>query len=269
MKECAVLVKGGGDLGTGVALRLFQHDYCVVVTELPQPMVVRRKVAVASAIYEERVTVEGVEARRVQGVPGIRAAWAADYIPVMVDPETRIAQKLRPHAVVDAIMAKRNTGTVIHDAPIVVALGPGFCAGVDCRAVVETQRGPNLGHVYFNGSTAPDSGLPGEIGGETARRVLRAPVDGPFVGRVRIGDLVRAGDVVGRVDGQPVTAAIPGVVRGLLTSGVTVRAGIKIGDVDPRSDPALCSRVSDKAWTVADGVLEALTRLAQSSNHPE
>ena len=265
MDERIVLVKGGGDLGTGVALRLFQHDYHVVVTELPQPLVVRRKVAVASAIYEERVTIEGVEARRAQDVAGIRAAWAVGHIPVIVDPETRLAQELWPCAVVDAIMAKRNMGTTIADAPIVVALGPGFCAGVDCRAVVETERGPNLGRVYFNGSTAPDSGLPGEIGGEAARRVLRAPRDGSFVGRVRIGDLVRAGDVVGQVDGQPVTAAIPGVVRGLLISGVAVRAGTKVGDVDPRGDPALCSRVSDKAWKVADGVLEALARLAPSS----
>ena len=265
MDESVVLVKGGGDLGTGVVLRLFQHDYRVVVTELPQPMVVRRTVAVASAIYEERVTIEGVEARRVQDVPGIGAAWAAGCIPVIVDPEAHVVRGLAPHVAVDSIMAKHNTGTTIHDAPIVVALGPGFCVGVDCHAVVETQRGPNLGRVYFSGSTAPDSGLPGLVGGETVRRVLRAPVDGLFVGRVCIGDLVRAGDVVGQVDGQPVTAAIPGVVRGLLTSGVAVRAGAKVGDIDPRGDPTLCSRVSDKAWKVADGVLEAMARLAQSS----
>jgi len=265
MNESIALVKGGGDLGTGVVLRLFQHDYRVVVTELPQPLVVRRTVAAASAIDEEHVTIEGVEARRVQDIAGIKVAWAAGYIPVMVDPETRIAQKLRPRVVVDAIMAKRNTGTTIHDAPTVVALGPGFCAGVDCHAVVETQRGPNLGRVYFDGSTAPDSGVPGEVGGEAVRRVLRAPVDGAFVGRVCIGDLVRTGDVVGQVNGQPVTAAIAGVVRGLLTSGVTVRAGTKVGDIDPRSDPTLCRRVSDKAWKVADGVLEALARLVTSS----
>jgi xanthine dehydrogenase accessory factor len=265
MDKSVVLVKGGGDLGTGVALRLFQHDYRIVVTELPQPLVVRRKVAVASAVYEERVTIEGVEARRVQDIAGIRAAWAAGHVPVIVDPETRIAQKLRPCIVVDAIMAKRNVGTTIHAAPIVVALGPGFCAGVDCHAVVETQRGPNLGRVYFEGSTAPDSGVPGEIGGEAIRRVLRAPIDGTFVERVRIGELVRAGDVVGQVNDQPVTAAIAGVVRGLLTSGVAVRAGTKVGDIDPRGDPALCRQVSDKAWKVADGVLEALAQLVTLS----
>ena len=262
MDKSIALVKGGGDLGTGVALRLFQHDYRVVVTELPQPLVVRRTVAMASAVYEGRVTIEGVEARRVQDATGITAAWADGYIPVMVDPETRIAQKLRPHIVVDAIMAKRNTGTTIHDAPAIVALGPGFGAGTDCHAVVETQRGPDLGRVYFKGSTAPDSGVPGEVGGEAIRRVLRAPVDGVFVEQARIGDLVRPGNVVGQVNGQPVTAVIAGVVRGLLTSGVAVRAGTKVGDIDPRGDPALCYRVSDKAWQVADGVLKALARLA-------
>jgi xanthine dehydrogenase accessory factor len=211
------------------------------------------------------VTVEGVEAHRVHDVLGIRAAWGTGCIPVIVDPEAHVVQGLTPHVAVDTIMAKHNTGTTINDAPIVVALGPGFCAGVDCHAVVETQRGPNLGRVYFSGSTAPDSGLPGLVGGETARRVLRAPVDGSFVGQVHIGGLVRAGDIVGQVDDQPVRTAIAGVVRGLLADGVTIRAGIKVGDVDPRGDPVLCSRVSDKAWKVADGVLEALVSLAQSA----
>ncbi len=262
MDSSIALVKGGGDLGTGVALRLFQHGYRVVVTELPQPLVVRRTVAVASAVYAGQVTIEGMEARRVQDVTGITAEWAAGHIPVMVDPETRVVQQLSPQIIVDAIMAKRNTGTTIHDAPSVVALGPGFSAGVDCHAIVETQRGPDLGRVFFSGSTAPDSGVPGEVGGEAIRRVLRAPVDGMFVERARIGDLVHAGDVVGQVNDQPVTAAIAGVVRGLLTTGVIVRAGTKVGDIDPRGDPALCYQVSDKAWRVADGVLEALARLA-------
>jgi xanthine dehydrogenase accessory factor len=262
MDSSIALVKGGGDLGTGVALRLFQHGYRVVVTELPQPLVVRRTVAVASAVYAGQVTIEGMEARRVQDVTGIATAWAAGHIPVMVDPETRVVQRLSPHIVVDAIMAKRNTGTTIHDAPSVVALGPGFSAGIDCHAVVETQRGPGLGRAFFSGSTAPDSGVPGEVGGEAIRRVLRAQGDGAFVEQAHIGDLVRAGDVVGQVNGHPVTAAIAGVVRGLLISGVVVRAGTKVGDIDPRGDPALCYQVSDKAWRVADGVLEALAGLA-------
>lgn len=255
------LVKGGGDLGTGVVLRLCQRGYHVVVTELAQPLVVRRTVAMACAVYEGRVTVEGVTACPVEGYASILAAWQEGHVPVVVDPEADIARVVKPLVLVDAIMAKRNTGTGIHDAPFVVALGPGFHARVDCHAVIETQRGPDLGRVYFAGSTAPDSGVPAEIGGEAARRVMRAPVDGVFGGLVRIGDRVRAGDVVALVNDRPVVAQLTGVVRGLLADGLQVRAGTKVGDVDPRVDPALCYRVSDKAWQVADGALRALEAL--------
>jgi xanthine dehydrogenase accessory factor len=256
-----VLVKGGGDLGTGVVLRLCQQGYRVAVTELPHPLVVRRTVAVASAVYEDRVTVEGVTARRVQDFADITAAWKGGYVPVIVDPEARIARELTPLVVVDAIMAKRNTGTTIHDAPIVVALGPGFYAGVDCHAVVETQRGPNLGNVHFAGQTAPDSGVPGEVGGEAVWRVVRAPVAGTFIGLKRIGDRVHAGEIVGQVNGHPVMVELTGVMRGLLASGLKVQAGMKLGDVDPRGDLALCYHVSDKAWKVADGASYAILTL--------
>jgi xanthine dehydrogenase accessory factor len=263
------LVKGGGDLGTGVVLRLHQQGYRVAVTELPQPLVVRRPVAVASAVYEDRVTVQGVTARRVRDFAGIVAAWKDNHVPVMVDPEARSARELTPLIVVDAIMAKRNTGTTIHDASIVVALGPGFYAGVDCHAVVETQRGPNLGEVYFAGQTAPDSGVPGEVGGEAARRVVRAPVAGTFVGLKRIGDRVRDGDIIGQVNGYPVMVELTGVVRGLLASGLTVQAGMKLGDVDPRGDPALCYQVSDKAWKVAEGASQAVLTLRDELSDAE
>jgi xanthine dehydrogenase accessory factor len=255
------LVKGGGDLGTGVALRLRQRQYRVVVTELAQPLVVRRAVAMASAVYEGRVTVEGVTALCVRDEAGVAAAWQDGHVPVIVDPQARIARAVEPLVVVDAIMAKRNTGTSIHDAPIVVALGPGLRAGVDCHAVVETQRGPDLGRVFFTGVTTPDSGVPGEVGGQAAPRVMRAPVEGTFVGLARIGDRVRAGDIVARVNGSPVQAQLTGVVRGLLADRVRVQAGTKVGDIDPRGDPALCYRVSDKAWQVAEGVLRAIEAL--------
>ncbi len=255
------LVKGGGDLGTGVALRLCQRRYRVVVTELVHPLVVRRAVAVASAVFEGDVAVEGVTAHRVNDFAGIVAAWEAGHVPVVVDPEVRIAREVAPLVLVDAIMAKRNMGTTIKDAPIVIALGPGFLGSVDCHAVVETQRGPDLGRVYFAGTAAPDSRVPGEMGGEAARRVVRAPVDGTFVGLVRIGDRVRAGDIVAQVSGHPVRAQLGGVVRGLLADELDVRVGMKVGDVDPRDDPALCYRVSDKAWQVAEGVLRAIEAL--------
>jgi xanthine dehydrogenase accessory factor len=256
-----VVVKGGGDLGTGVILRLRHQGYRVVVTELPQPLVVRRAVAAASAVYEGQVTVEGMTARYVTDKAGIMAAWNEGHVPVIVDPAAHIVRDLEPLVVVDAIMAKRNTGTTLNDASIVIALGPGFHAGVDCHAVIETQRGPDLGRVYLRGSTSPDSGVPGDVGGEAARRVVRAPMSGTFTGLVQIGDRVSAGDVIAEVSGVPVTAQIAGVVRGLLAGGLMVRAGLKVGDVDPRDDPVVCFQVSDKAWQVANGVLEAVAIL--------
>jgi len=264
----AALVKGGGDLGTGVALCLHRQGYRVVVTELAQPLVVRRPVAMASAVYEGRVTIEGIVARRVGDYGGVLAAWEEGHVPVIIDPTARIAQEVKPLVLVDAIMAKRNTGTVITDAPIVVALGPGFRASVDCHAVIETQRGPNLGRVYLTGATAPDSGVPGRVGGESARRVMRAPVEGTFTGLARIGDHVQAGDVIASVNGRPVVGQLTGVVRGLLADGVNVEAGIKVGDIDPRDDPSLCFRVSDKAWRVGESVLNAIQALKRGQAEP-
>lgn len=252
------IVKGGGDLGTGVAWRLHRCGFCVLVTETARPTVIRRAVAFASAVYEGTVTVDGVTARRVEDEDGIRAAWAADEVPVVVDPQAEWVARLRPLAVVDAIMAKRNTGTRITDAPIVVALGPGFVAGVDCHAVVETQRGHNLGRVILEGSAAPNTGIPGEVGGESARRVLRAPVPGIFQGVRAIGDRVKAGEVVAYVGDTPILSPLDGVVRGLLHDGLTVHRGMKVGDVDPRAVVSHCFTISEKALAVGGGVLEAI-----------
>lgn len=264
----AALVKGGGDLGTGVALCLHRQGYRVAVTELAQPLVVRRTVAMASAVYEGRVTIEGIVARQVEDYGGILAAWEKGHVPVIIDPAARIAQEVKPLVLVDAIMAKRNTGTAITDAPIVVALGPGFRANADCHAVVETQRGPDLGRFYLIGTTAPDSGVPGRVGGESTHRVMRAPVEGTFTGLAHIGDHVQAGDVVAIVKGRPVAAPLTGVVRGLLADGVNVQAGVKVGDIDPRDDPSLCFRVSDKAWRVGEGVLNAILALQRIGAEP-
>ncbi len=255
------VIKGGGDLGTGVAWRLARCGFRVLVTETAQPTVIRRTVAFASAVYEGAITVDGITARRVEDEAGIRAAWDADEVPVVVDPQAEWVRKLSPLVVVDAIMAKRNTGTRITDAPIVVALGPGFVAGVDCHAVVETSRGHDLGRVILEGSAAPDTGVPGEIGGESARRVLRAPVAGTFRGVRRIGDLVRAGEIVAYVDDTPILSQLDGVLRGLLHDGLTVYPGMKVGDVDPRGVVSHCFSISDKALAIAGGVLEAILYL--------
>jgi len=257
------VVKGGGDLGTGVAWRLCRCGFRVLVTETAQPTVIRRAVAFASAVYEGAVVVDGITARLVADDDAATAAWAAGEVPVMVDAEGAVIRRLKPVVVVDAILAKRNTGTRRSDAPIVVALGPGFVAGVDCHAVVETQRGHDLGRVIWSGSAAPNTGIPGVIGGEGARRVLRAPAAGLFHPVRAIGERVAAGEIVAYVDQTPVRSSLDGVLRGILHDGLTVQAGMKVGDVDPRGEAAHCFTISDKSLAVAGGVLEAvLTMLA-------
>lgn len=257
-----VLIKGGGDLGTGVAHRLYRAGMRVLVTELPQPLVIRRAVALASAVYEHSVTVEGIVARRLPLDRGeIETAWDRGEVPVLVDPEGLAVKVLQPDAVVDAILAKRNTGTNITDAPAVVALGPGFTAGLDCHAVVETERGHYLGRVIRDGPARPNTGVPGVVRGQGAQRVLRAPADGTLHVVHRIGDRVGAGDPVATVAGEPIVAPFDGVLRGLLHDGVPVRAGMKVGDVDPRGEPDHCFTISDKARAVGGGVLEAILTL--------
>lgn len=261
------IVKGGGDLGSAVAIRLMQAGMDVVVTELASPLVVRRAVALASAVFNGVIVIEGqFTGRRVEDLDGVRAAWQAGEIPVLVDPHTQIREQVHPFVLVDAIIAKRNTGTRIDQAPLVIALGPGFEAGLDCHAVIETQRGPSLGKPLFTGQAEPNTGVPGLIGGETVRRVLRAPADGEFIPHVAIGDPVRAGQVVAEVAGRVIRAEIDGVVRGMLAAGLNVPEGCKVGDIDPRGRRELCYLVSDKAWKIADGVLEAIRVLEEK--HP-
>ncbi len=261
MNSLQVVVKGGGDLGTGVAWRLHRCGFRVLVTETSQPTVIRRAVAFASAVYEGAVTVDGVAARLVEDDAGIAACWAAGEVGVLVDPEATVIRRLRPGAVVDAILAKRNLSTHITDAPVVVALGPGFTAGVDCHAVVETSRGHNLGRVLLEGNAEPNTGSPGSVGGESGRRVLRAPAEGAFRAERAIGDLVKTGEVVAYADDAPVSSQLDGVVRGLLHDGLLVHAGMKVGDVDPRGVVSHCFTISDKALAVGGGVVEAILYL--------
>lgn len=265
-QNCLVWVKGAGDLATGVAFRLLQARYNVILTDLPIPLCVRRTVAFAEAIAAGRWEVEGYCAVRVGGPAEAYAALAIGLVPVMIDPSGRLALSMKPHALVDAIMAKRNTGTAMTDAGVVVALGPGFTARVDCHAVIETSRGHYLGRTHYEGSAAADTGEPGEIGGIRSPRVLRAPVAGVFRGCAEIGEMLRPGDQVGEVqpaagEPQPVVTPIGGVLRGLIRTGAQVPVRIKVGDVDPTGEVARCHTVSDKALAVGGGVLEALLRL--------
>lgn len=253
-----VLIKGGGDLGTGVAWRLHKAGFPVVITELAQPLVVRRTVAFANAVYDGEIAVEGITAWRADSIPDARHLLADEMIPVLIDPECKTRENLQPQTLIDAIMAKRNTGTHKSEAPFVLALGPGFTPSVDCHCVIETQRGHNLGRVWWNRAAEPNTGVPGEIGGKRNERVLRAPRAGIVRGSKKIGDAVKQGDDIAWVDDAPVLAPFDGVLRGLVHDGLSVPAQLKIGDVDPRAQREHCFTLSDKALAIGGGALEAM-----------
>lgn len=258
LEHILIVVKGAGDLATGVIHRLHRAGMRVVATELPQPLVIRRAVAFASAVYAGTWQVEGIIACRVADETAMNCTLANGQVPVWVDPQAQVVQRFHPDVVVDATMTKRNIGTALADATVVVALGPGFVAGQDCHAVIETSRGHDLGRVIFQGQAQPDTGTPGIVGGESIRRLLRAPADGLFVERRQIGELVCAGETVAEVGGQPVVAQLDGVLRGLLHDGLIVRAGLKVGDVDPRAVIEHCFSISDKARAIGGSVLETI-----------
>ena len=257
-----VLIRGAGDLATGIALRLFRSHLCVVMTDLLQPTAIRRTVCFSQAILYGSYQVEDVTAELAASMEDVRCILAEGCIPVLADPKAECRAWLKPDVVVDAILAKKNLGTQITDAPLVIGVGPGFCAGRDCHAVIETMRGHTLGRVIYSGSAIPNTTVPGLIGGFAGERVLRAPADGAFRSVRRIGDLVKTGDVAGYVSGEPMVCTIDGVLRGLIADGIPVRKGMKSGDVDPRGNVENCYTVSDKATAVGGGVLEAILHLS-------
>jgi xanthine dehydrogenase accessory factor len=256
-ERARVVVRGGGELASAAARLLYLAGFPVAVLERPSPLAVRRLVSFAQAVFAGEAEVEGVRARLVDEA-GLEAALAArSFIPVLLDPEGRSLTRAVAGVIVDARMAKRNLGTARDQAPLVIGLGPGFTAGVDVHAVVETQRGPLLGRVSWTGSAEADSREPAAVSGETDRRVLRARQAGPFRSCLRIGDVVGAGGLVGHVGDDPVCAQIPGMVRGLLADGVPIALGEKVGDIEPRGTNVDPARISDKGRAVAAGVLEA------------
>lgn len=255
-----VLIRGAGDLATGIAWRLWQAHFDIVMTDLPRPTAIRRTVAFSTALENIEMTVEGVTAVACATPNQVLEATKRRRVAVLPDPDCKLALQLRPDVVVDAILAKRNLGTRIDDAPLVIGVGPGFCAGQDCHYVIETQRGHDLGRVIEEGPAAPNSGIPGNIRGYTSERILRAPAAGVFRPLAAIGDLVQAGQTVAEVNGTPLTAPIAGMVRGMLAEGVKVTPGFKCGDVDPRGEKASYTTISDKARAIGGGVLEAILR---------
>ncbi len=253
-----VLIRGGGEMATGVAHRLARCHFRIALTEMAEPEAVRREVSFSEAVYTGEKTVEGQAAARVDSLEGILACWREGNIPLMVDPDASIREALQPEVLVDAILAKRNVGTHIDDAPLVIGLGPGFRAGRDAHLVIETQRGHNLARVLEEGDAEADTGVPSEIGGFTWERVLRSPENGLFHTNRTIGDMITAGETVGWVGALPVKAQISGVLRGLIRERFPARNRMKLGDIDPRASREACFTISDKARAIGGGVLEAI-----------
>ena len=257
-----VVIKGAGDLASGIALRLHHSKIDVVMTDLPVPLAVRRTVAFSEAIRLGSTAVEDVKAEKAENKDEVMDCLARGVIPVLADPEAEIVKILKPEVVIDAILAKRNTGTTPDDAKLVIGVGPGFTAGKDCHAVIETKRGHTLGRVIRKGSAIPNTGVPGNVGGQTIRRLIKAPADGTFHPEKKIGELVKEGERVANVDGVPVYALTDGKIRGMLQDGVPVTKGLKSGDVDPRGASVDHMTVSDKAMSIGGGVLEAILAYA-------
>lgn len=256
-----ILIKGAGDIATGIAVRLKNAGMQVVMTEIAIPTTVRRSVAFSRAVYKGSAVVENITARLVLDFAQIPAVLQQDDIPVLIDPRCEVLKSIHFDAVVDSILAKKNLSTDPTQAPVVIGVGPGFSVPQDCHCVIETQRGHDLGRCIYQGCAAKNTGIPGEIGGYTVERLLRAPCDGIFHPILAIGDIVKAGQTVAMVDDQPVTAQIDGIVRGLLQDNVPVKTGMKSGDIDPRGCYEHCFTVSDKARAVGGGVLEAILHL--------
>jgi xanthine dehydrogenase accessory factor len=257
-KDTLILIKGAGDLASGVAYRLKRAGFPLIMTELSTPQMVRRAVCYGEAVYIGETTVEGITARRVDTPGEARRLAGTETIPVLVDPGATVVTTIKPRVLIDAIMAKANTGVVIDAAPLVVALGPGFTAGQDCHAVIETNRGHRLGRVIYDGAAESDTRKPGPVKGHLAERVLRAPADGYVAAVTTIGDRVKQGQLVARVAGHEVRAPFDGVLRGLIHPSVAVTTGFKIGDLDPRAVVRHCFTISDKSLAVGGGVLEAV-----------
>lgn len=259
-----ILIRGGGDLASGVALRLHRAGFPVLISELNEPLSVRRAVSFSEAVYEGLWQVEEVTAIRVETEAQIQAALTQNKIPVIIDPNLQIlptfnpstgsGHRLQPSTIIDARLLKRPPEALPFEVDLLIGLGPGFVAGENCQAVVETQRGHTLGRVYWRGGVCPDSGQP--EGDPT--RVLRAPAEGKLIGYAQIGEHIEPGQVIAEVAGKPVTAPFPGVLRGLIRPGLQVTKNLKIGDLDARDNREYCFLVSDKALAIGGAVLEAV-----------
>ncbi|MBU5482356.1 selenium-dependent molybdenum cofactor biosynthesis protein YqeB [Blautia sp. MSJ-19] len=254
-----LIVRGGGDLASGVIHRLYKCGYRVLVLECRKPSAIRRKVSFGEAVFDGTSSVENVTGRLIGDVSECQKVWDAGEIPVLVDETGEVVKELKPDALIDAILAKKNLGTTRAMAPLTVALGPGFEAGKDVDFVIETQRGHNLGRVISKGAATPNTGIPGVIAGYGKERVIHSPAAGIMHNRSQIGDIVEKNQVIAMVDDTPVYASLTGVLRGIIRDGYEVPKGMKIADIDPRKEQKKnCDTISDKARCIAGSVVEVL-----------
>ncbi len=258
LNQLKIVIKGAGEMATGVAHRLYIAGMKnIVMTEIPEPLSVRRFVSFCEAVYEGTMEVEGVWAERIQSINEVESVWERQRIAVFVDPRCRCAKALKPHVVIDARMAKLKFTAEMHEAPLVIGVGPGFRAPDDVNIVVESNRGHNLGRVIYCGAAEPYTGVPGAMMGYTKERVLRSPVAGKVKHVRKIGDVVKKGDILLTVDGTPLAASIDGILRGLIRE-IYVTDDEKVGDIDPRGSTDYCYTISEKAGAIGGGVLEAI-----------
>ncbi len=261
LSERVIVIKSGGEMGTAVAWRLYQARLRrIVILETAHPLAVRRTVSFCEAVQDGECQVEGVRAVRIEHADQVGEIWAQGDLPVLVDPKWDSIPVIKPDVLVDAILAKRNLGTRVSDSGLVIGLGPGFDAGTDVHTVIETNRGHDLGRIITEGAAAPNTGIPGAIGGYARERVLRAPVAGKLCWDCMLGDLVQAGQVLGQVAGAPVVAEISGLLRGQVRPNGHVPQGLKLGDIDPRGDRAFLHTISDKGRAIGGAVLESIMR---------
>lgn len=257
-----VIVRGGGDIASGTIQKLHRSGFKVLILEIEAPTTIRRKATFSEVVYEGEVTVEGIKAVFTKNCDEIQEAWDKGYVALVVDPKGEYINKIKPKVVVDAILAKKNLGTTRDMAPITIALGPGFKAGLDVDIVVETMRGHNLGRLIFEGYAERNTGSPGVIGGYSIERVIYSPFKGIAKNLKNIGDVVEVNETLTVIEGQEVKTVIPGVLRGIIRDGFKVNVGLKIADVDPRYDQINnCTTISDKARTIGGGVLEGILYL--------
>lgn len=259
------VVRGGGDLATGIIYRLWKVGFSVLCLEVEKPLVIRRTVSAAQAVFDGCYSIEDMQVKHIQTIDEFTKNQNCKDPCILIDPEGNSISELEPEIVVDAIMAKKNIGTHIKMADIVIGVGPGFCAGKDVHAVVETKRGHYLGRVIYDGSAQPNSGVPGIVMGYGRERVIYANSEGRFEPEKEIGDYVNSGDIIGSIGKEKLQAPIAGVIRGLIHDSIYITNGLKMADIDPRGEKNHCFTISDKALSVAGGVLEAVFHLAKKS----